>query len=99
MGKLVLFRLLDCFPLFLHFSLFPLNLFFRALGRPPRLKAFYKQGRWWAGEWGSVLGSPHRVLLSHNPPFSLILLNLEGDRVWVKKMSKALHRKVNQKFG
>ena len=30
-------------------------------------------------------GGPHRVLLSFNPPFSLISLNLEGNKCWTRK--------------
>ena len=38
------------------------------------------------GTWkGFVPRGPHRVLLSFNPPFSLILLNLEENKCWSKK--------------
>ena len=75
-------------------------MFFRALGRPQRLKVFYKQGS--SGQdsgdlsWEALIGS---CSVTTPPPFSLILLSLEGDHVWDKKMSKVLDRKVNHKFG
>lgn len=33
------------------------------------------------------LVGPHRVLLSFNPPFALILLSLEGNRYYNHKLS------------
>ena len=47
-------------------------------------------------------GSPHRVLLGFNPPFSLILLNLEGNwgmtrkgiRFWIERLIINLAREL-----
>ena len=46
----------------------------------------------------TILGRAPRILLSFSPPFSLILLNLEGDQEWDKKGNQVLAREVNHKF-
>ena len=52
------------------------------------------------GEMEELLnpGGIHRVLLSFNPPFSLILLNPNGNRADKKGNNKVLDREVNHKL-
>ena len=40
------------------------------------------------------LGGPHRVLLSVNSSFPLVLLSLEGELVWGKKGNAVLDRGI-----
>ena len=79
---------LTAFPLFLH-SLPPLisncfNLHFRT-HRSRKLKFFSCKQETGVMERLLYLGRPHRVLLGFNPPFSLMFLNLEGNRCRTRK--------------
>ena len=62
-----------------------LNLPFGIQGRSRRLKPFSYKQEIGDTERLSCLGGSHRVLLGFSPPFSLLLLSLEGNRCWQRK--------------
>lgn len=66
-----------------HFSSNHMNLPFGSKGRSRRLKPFPTNKK--QGTQGFCTAGPRRVLLGFSPPFSLILLHLEGNRCRTRK--------------
>ena len=62
------------------------------------MKPFSTNKKWEDTERLLYLGGTCRALLSFTLPFSLILLNLEGEQVQDKKQKKVLVREVNHKL-
>ena len=73
-----------------------LNLPCGTQGWSRRLNPFFYNQEMGNTERLLYLGGPNRVLLGSNPPFSLILLTLEGNRCWTRKGIRKVNHKLSR---